>query len=133
MPRDRASSLPIGGAATFGGFQPPQTPLPDESFTIAINVAAVGPTTLFTPTADRRWSASTLVLVADPANTITLNSGAAAVTGPMSLAATIPLIVTGDAARNILRAHNVNEVLSITLGAATQVSGWIQLREIGGR
>jgi hypothetical protein len=73
------------------------------------------------------------VLVAGAGVTVQLLSGATALTGPMGLAANVPLVVVGDAARNILRAANTGNALNITLGGAIQVSGWIQLREVGQR
>lgn len=126
---------PRGPVNPLGGMlgSPAAPPLPAESFTVRINVAVAGPTTLFTPSADRRWVATTLVLVASVANTVQLNSGATGLVGPISLAANTPLVVVGDAVRNILRALDVGDTLTITLGAATQVGGWIQLREEGGR
>jgi hypothetical protein len=112
---------------------PQPIPLPSESFTVRVNVAVVGPTTLFTPQADRRWVATALVLVPAGAVTVQLNSGATAIVGPMALAANVPLVVVGDAARNVLRALDTGDTLTVTLGGAVQVGGWVQLREEGAR
>ena len=65
--------------------------------------------------------------------TVQLNSGATAIVGPMALAANLPLVVVGDAARNVLRALDVGDTLTITLVGGVQVGGWIQLREEGAR
>lgn len=114
------------------GNPPPGTFL-EESFTVNVDVNAAGPTTLYAAVADRRWVATAIVLVASGAVTVQLNSGANKMAGPMALAANVPLVVVGDAASNVFRAKNVNEALTITLGGATQVGGWIQLKETGQR
>jgi hypothetical protein len=129
----RAESRPAG-AAPFGAIgRPADTTIPEESFTIPINVAVAGPTSLLAAIADRRWVLTALVLVASGAVTVQLNSGATPIAGPMALAANVPLVVVGDAASNIMRALNVNEALTVTLGAAVQVGGWAQGRWVGGR
>ena len=126
-------TMPNSRGDRIAGLGQAPSAIPDESFTTRINVAVVGPTTLFTPAADRRWVATSLVLVAAAAVTVQLNSGATAIVGPMALAANVPLIVVGDGVRNILRGLNVGDTLTITLGGALQVGGWIQLKEVGGR
>lgn len=113
------------------GQAPP--PIPEESFTIPVNVAVVGPTALYTPAADRRWVATAIVLVATAPVTVQLLSGLTNRAGPMALAANQALVVVGDAARNVLRSAAVGDALNITLGGAVQVGGWIQLREVGQR
>lgn len=105
-------------------------PALEDTFTVPISVAAIGPTVIRAGVADRRWVIKHITLVATGAVSVTLRSGANNITGAMALVANGQL-QAGDGDRTILRALNTNESFSILLSGAVQVSGWVQMAEFG--
>lgn len=100
--------------------------------TLPVNFAASGDNTVRAAKAGKRWAVVDVFLQAEADVTLTVYSGAGAITGPIefSTATTRERLWQSSGERPLWKAAATNQALVMNLGGAVQVNGWVNILEV---